>query len=113
MGVNYIAEQRVEHQSIAIEPDLIIPPNGGSPIPCITFVTFNEAVDTSSNTRSNGYALYTSGSHVPHCKGGIPGGKGIKSGTWNGVYRPVEHSDTIRVEGNWMIFHTHKGSGNG
>lgn len=113
MGKHYIAEQRVEHKIVASGPDLIIPPGGGSPVPCITYVTLDKAVDTSSNTRSNGYLLYTSGSYVPHCLGGVPDGKGVISGEWEGKYWPDEHSDSIRVEGNWMVFHDHKGKGNG
>ena len=113
MGKHYIAEKRSEHLVIAVGPDLIIPPSGGSPIPCITYVTLDQAVGTSSNTMSNSYPLYTTGSHVPHCLGGIPGRKGVISGTWNGGYYPDEHSSSIKVEGHWMIFHNHKGKGNG
>lgn len=113
MGKHYIAEQRISHTIIADGPDLIIPPNGGGPVPCITYVTLDKAVNTSTNTRSNGYPLFTKGSHVPHCLGGIPGGKGIKSGKWNGMYWPDEHSDSVRAEGNWVLFHNHKGHGNG
>lgn len=113
MGKQYIAEKRVEHKIIAGGPDLIIPPGSTCPVPCITMVTLDNAVNTAKKTRGNGYPLFTYGSHVPHCVGGIPGGRGIKSGKWNGKYWPDEHSDSVRVEGQWAIFHHHKGKGNG
>ena len=113
MGDKYIAERRSEHRMIATAPDLIIPPGSKVPVPCITYATLDTATQTANHTRGNGYPLFISRSYVPHCKGGIPGGKGVISGTWNGIYYATEHSDSVRVEGDWAVFHDHKGTGNG
>lgn len=110
MGGKYQAEQRVEHVAIACKPDMIKPDPKSPPLPFITYSEFDTAVGVATNTAGNQHPAFVSVSKVPTCKGGPPGGQGIKSGTWNGQFVPTEWSSTLSAGPGWQVFHGHKGT---
>jgi RHS repeat-associated protein len=110
MGSKYQAEQRVEHVAIACSPDMIKPTPKDPPLPFITYAEFDTAVNVADQTKGNQHPAFVSVSKVPHCKGGPPGGKGIKSGTWNGEFVPTQWSNTVQTGPGWQVYHGHKGT---
>lgn len=109
MGSKYTSEKRVEHVAIACEPDMIIPPGSTAPAPFITVSKFDTAVGTASNTSGNQYPMFITTSQVPTCVGGPPGGKGVKSGTWNGNFKPSEGSSSVLTAAGQQVHHGHPG----
>lgn len=110
MSIEYMAEKNVGHRAVATMPDLMIPPGSTVPVPCITFATFDTAELTAMLTRGNHRELFTKQSFVPHCLGGIPNAKGVKSGSWNGKFVPTECSDAVRARGYGVVYNGHKGT---
>lgn len=110
MGSKYQAEKRVEHVAIACEPDMIKPTPKDPPLPFVTYAEFDTAVNVADNTAANQYPAFVSVSKVPTCKGGPPGGKGVKSGTWNGQFVPTEWSPSVLAGPGNQVYHGHKGT---
>lgn len=104
-GTNRSAEAYV----VSMAPDVCKTPIGPSmvPVPYTITCKFNVAKVTARRTNFTGDPVFSMGSHLPTVQGDEPGvGGGIISGVNLGACRPVEHSKSVRVEGEWLVRHT-------
>src|SRR4051812_32213039 len=93
---------------VNMAPDVCLTPMGGVMVPVPYNITsqFFIAVTTSSDVNYGGLAAFTMASRLPTVKGDEPGvGGGVVSGVNLGYCKPVQHSGTYRVNGEWVVRH--------
>jgi len=104
-GTNRDAEAYV----VSMAPDVCKTPLGSTmvPVPYTITCKFDVAQATATRTRFGGQPVFTMGSYLPTVQGDEPGvGGGLISGVNLGACRPVEHSKSVRVEGQWLVRHS-------
>lgn len=93
---------------VNMAPDVCLTPMGGVMVPVPYNITsqFSIAVTTSNDVNYAGLPAFTMASRLPTVKGDEPGvGGGVVSGVNLGYCKPVQHSSTYRVNGEWVIRH--------
>ncbi|WP_133512911.1 PAAR-like domain-containing protein [Candidatus Thiosymbion oneisti] len=104
-GTNRSAEAYV----VSMAPDVCKTPLGSTmvPVPYTITCKFDVAQATATRTRFGGQPVFTMSSYLPTVQGDEPGiGGGLISGVNLGACRPVEHSKSVRVEGQWLVRHS-------
>ena len=104
-GTNRDAEAYV----VSMAPDVCKTPLGSTmvPVPYTITCKFDVAQATATRTRFGGQPVFTMGSYLPTVQGDEPGvGGGLISSVNLGACRPVEHSKSVRVEGQWLVRHS-------
>jgi hypothetical protein len=103
-ATNKTAEAIVICQS----PDICKTPMGPNlvPVPYPIIAKFDSSQLTAGQTNFEGNAVFHMGSYLPNVQGDEAGvGGGVTSGVNMGCCKPVEHSSTLRVEGQWVVRH--------
>jgi hypothetical protein len=103
-AVNKVAEAIV----ICSSPDVCKTPMGPNlvPVPYPIIAKFDSSQVTAGQTNFEGNAVFHMGSHLPNVQGDEAGvGGGVISGVNMGCCKPIEHSSTVRVEGQWIVRH--------
>ena len=103
-GINKTADAIV----VCIAPDVCKTPVGSAvvPIPYPIISKFDTSKGTSKNTNFEGQPVFHFDSHLPNVTGDEAGtAGGIISGVNRGICNPVEHSSTVRINGQWSIRH--------
>ncbi len=78
-------------------------PNG-TPVPFPVIEPLSSSVTVATRTRFNGHWVVMLKSHTTQVTGDEPGvAKGVKSGTQGQKAEPIEHSNSVRVEGSWLV----------
>ncbi|MCA8956124.1 MAG: DUF4150 domain-containing protein, partial [Planctomycetes bacterium] len=93
---------------ISRTPDVCKTPMGSSmvPVPYPIVAQFDAAQQVASKTNFEGDPAFHMGSHLPRVQGDEAGvGGGVVSGVNMGCCKPVEHSGTLRTEGEWVVRH--------
>jgi RHS repeat-associated protein len=94
-----IANANGSNLCLATEPDLQKPPGSDSAVACITYAKINTSEQHTDKVTANNVAVMQHGFITPNCQGGIAGGSGVKSGTWNGKTECVQGSSTVTIKG--------------
>lgn len=87
-------------------PDVCLTPMGGQMVPVPYNITskFDIAIMVSTNVNYTGLPAFTMASRLPTVTGDEPGvGGGVKSGVNLGFCRPIQHAETYRVNGQWVV----------
>ncbi|MDC0749943.1 DUF4150 domain-containing protein [Polyangium mundeleinium] len=90
-------------------PDVCLTPVGSAmvPVPYSIVAKQSDHADTTKSVRMTRLRTHTTGSIITTCTGDSPGtGKGIKSGTTEGICEPKTFSPTVRAEGKNIIRHS-------
>lgn len=93
---------------VCTTPDVCKTPVGNSMVPIPYSITARQSDDANTvpTVRMTGKRAHNMASIVTTCTGDAPGtGKGIKSGTTEGVCHPKTHSNNVRIRGDWAIRH--------
>lgn len=97
-----------EAKVVSISPDVCLTPMGSDmvPVPYPIISRFDSAEGTSNNVNFGGDPAFHMGSSVTSIVGHEAGtGGGISNGAYKGTCRPVSHSGTTRVNGQWVVRH--------
>jgi len=93
---------------ICLTPDVCKTPLGASlvPVPYPIIAKFDAAKATSQKTNFEGNPVFHMGSFLPQVQGDEAGvGGGIVSGVNIGCCKPIQHSSTLKTEGEWVVRH--------
>ena len=93
---------------ICLAPDVCKTPMGPSvvPVPYPIIAKFDTSQLTSVDVCFEGNPAFHMGSFIPQVVGdeaGVAGG--VKSNVFKGACKPIEHSTTLRTNGQWVIRH--------
>ena len=92
-------------------PDVCLTPRGAAmvPVPYSIVAKQSDDANTAKSVLMTSLRTHTTGSIITTCKGDAPGtGKGVKSGTVEGICEPMTFSTTVRAEGKNVIRHNDK-----
>lgn len=106
MAKNYGARRCARQIVICASPSVNKTPMGNStpPVPYPVQHDLSEALEISPNVRFNKQPAFTLASNTQKVQGDAAGtAKGIKSGTVSAEAGPIEHSGSVRVNGQWIV----------
>jgi len=109
MASNEAARKTGEAMVISTQPDVCLTPMGPNmvPVPYPVIGKFGNVSGEKTTVQFGGDPAVTMGSRVTKVTGDEAGtGGGLVSGTKGGHCRPVTHSTSVRVHGEYVLYHS-------